>query len=748
VDTSDPQPLRGASPTGRRSLRPASIETKILAVFAGSLMLLVIAGGFAFRTHTEFADTIQWVAHTQQVRVALGEVYATISDAEAAQRNFILTGNAEHKKDYLRFASALSGEEANLGRLVSDNAVQLKTMEELRAFIVARMSVLSEHLAIFEAEDMAAVREAIANDYGIQAKREVRRLIERMDNAEKDLLAQRQARLESSRNLTFVTLLATLGLSAAILLGLYLGIRRQIAARAEAETAVVAAREAADSANRAKSTFLATMSHEIRTPMNGVLGMLELLSLTKLEPAQRTTLEIVRESSKSLLRIIDDILDFSKIEAGKLEVRPGVVSIRSVIEDVHNIYSGNASSKGLVIRRVADPKISPAVLVDQLRLRQILNNFVSNALKFTLRGSIEIKAELVGRANGEDQVRFSVTDTGSGISAENQERLFQPFSQGDHPAARADGTGLGLTICRRLAGMMGGTVELVSELGKGTKMILVLSMPIADPNDLAKPEPDSARDLLSAATEGRRPAPTVAEAELEGTLALLVDDHPTNRALLMRQVNALGYAAESAEDGVQALEKWKSGRFAIVITDCNMPLMDGYELVRRIRVFEAASGARHTPVIACTANALAGEAEICFAAGMDDYLVKPVELSQISRKLDLWLPFHAAVERSALAAISGGSAATERDILLDFRRVNDEDTAMLMQGVATTDMAQVARAAHRILGASRMVGALALAAVCERIQGASRASDWAGITASMDAFNLESLRLNAYCDSL
>ena len=275
------------------------------------------------------------------------------------------------------------------------------------------------------------------------------------------------------------------------------------------------------------------MSHEIRTPMNGVLGMLELLSLTKLDAEQRTTLEIVRESGKSLLRIIDDILDFSKIEAGKLEVRPEVASIKEVIEGVLNIYSGNASSKGLLLKPIVDPQISPAVLVDPVRLRQILNNFVSNAIKFTSQGTIEIKAELIERADGEDRVRFSVKDTGIGISAENQQRLFQPFSQAEGDTARRyGGTGLGLTICRRLADMMGGSIEMVSELGKGTTMILTLSLPIADPKDLPKTDPEGTRDLLSATTRMRRMAPSVAQAETEGTLVLLVDDHPTNRMLL------------------------------------------------------------------------------------------------------------------------------------------------------------------------------------------------------------------------
>ena len=399
----------------------------------------------------------------------------------------------------------------------------------------------------------------------------------------------------------------------------------------------------AEAATQAKSAFLAMMSHEIRTPMNGVLGMLDIISLTKLDDEQRVTLEIVRDSARSLLRIIDDILDFSKVEAGKLDLRPEPSSIAAIVGRVVNIYSGNASKKGLVLRQSIDSRIDPAVMVDALRLQQILNNLVSNALKFTTRGTVEIRADLVERSAGRVTLRFTVKDTGSGMSAAEQGKLFKPFVQvGEDTVKRFGGTGLGLSISQRLASLMEGSIEVESEVGRGTSMILTVALPIADPSDLPG---DSSR-----AVTGLRPESLV-RADPGAPHVLVADDHPINRLVLLRLVNALGYPAEEAVDGRDAFDKWVGGRFGLVVTDCHMPEMDGYELAREIRLREAQDGRERTPIIACTASAIGSEIENCLAAGMDDYLAKPIALAQLSRILDRW--------RSAGSSQSPGVAAAQ-----------------------------------------------------------------------------------------
>ncbi|MEO8004647.1 MAG: PAS domain S-box protein [Betaproteobacteria bacterium] len=522
---------------------------------------------------------------------------------------------------------------------------------------------------------------------------------------------------------------------------------RDVTERKLLDHALEEAKEAAEASNRAKSVFLSTMSHEIRTPMNGVLGMLELLGLTTLDAAQVAMLEAVRESGKTLQRTIDDILDFSKMEAGKLEVRPEAASIAEAIEAVRNTYAEIASGKGLLFKCSVDPKISPAVMVDPIRLRQILNNLVSNALKFTETGSIGIRVELVAQGEREERLRFHVQDSGIGISLHDRARLFQPFVQVEGES-RAGGTGLGLTICQRLATLMGGSIEMMSEPGTGTTVILELALPIADPKTVANADPASARDWLSSTINARRVAPEVVQAQAEGTLVLVADDHPTNRALIVRQINMLGYAAESAENGVTALAKWATGRFGLLITDCNMPEMNGYELTRNIRELEAASGGKRIPIIACTANALRGDAETCIAAGMDDYLAKPIELKTLAKKLDYWLPIAevvAAVDPSVLAAVSGGDTAIEREILADFRRTNDDDASKLRRAVERFDTPTVTISTHRMQGASRMIGANGLASVCALLESASRAGDWTAVTANMGTFDEELERVNLYC---
>lgn len=502
-----------------------------------------------------------------------------------------------------------------------------------------------------------------------------------------------------------------------------------------------------------KSAFLATMSHELRTPLNGLLGMLELLSLSRLNRDQRETLEIARVSGRGLVRLINDVLDHARIEAGKLEIRPEPMSVRQLLRRVAHCHRGVASARNIVLTQSTDPKISPYVMADPLRLLQVLDNLVSNALKFTAEGTVEVWAELLGRADGVDTVCFSVRDTGIGIDAEVQERLFQPFEQAAATTTRLyGGTGLGLSISRRLAEMMGGSVRLESKLGSGTTVAMTLPMTIGEVG-LGEPEADSsqiARIIVDGATEGI------------GPIVLAVDDHPTNRELLARQVEALGLLVQTAVDGEEALSLWKAGGIAVVVTDCNMPNMDGYALSRTIREHEEQAGLARTPIIAWTANVLPSAAALCRAAGMDDVLTKPAELGALRKTLARWLPAGGApslrspaidaaplevpVAALSLMGLSKISSSPEQraEILVDFISNSESDLSDLRAAQRIADLPACARIAHRMLGSSRMIGANELADICEAMERAARMGSVEDVTKADAAMDGALVRLDAH----
>ncbi len=500
-------------------------------------------------------------------------------------------------------------------------------------------------------------------------------------------------------------------------------------------------------ASHAKSAFLAAMSHEIRTPMIGVTGMVEVLSHTHLDEDQRRSLNVIQHSAENLLQIIGDILDFSKIEAGRLELSTTTASLREVLANAVQNFMGAASSKGLQLEFELDPGISEAHRVDAVRFRQVLSNFLSNAIKFTEHGGVYVRLQSLAKDHGSERLRLTVRDTGIGVSDEQKQRLFRPFAQAEASTTRRyGGTGLGLTICRRLAELMGGELEMQSAAGQGTTMQLDLTLPTGRAEDI---ERSAGADFVPLATLTMRPQPSAAEAEAEGSLILLVDDHPTNRLVIARQLALAGFACETASDGEEGLVSWRSGRFALVLSDVHMPKLDGYQMTQAIRAIELAEGRRRTPVLALTAAALKGEAERCLGAGMDDYMTKPVAIPVLVERLQRWLPHLKLAEpapqqdsavldseplasdprapevldRSVLAALSGGDAGIEAEILEDFISSCRSDVVALQGHGNAADLALLASDAHRIKGAARLVGALQLAAAAEVVEDAARNVD-------------------------
>ena len=391
---------------------------------------------------------------------------------------------------------------------------------------------------------------------------------------------------------------------------------------------LAASREAADAANRAKSEFLANMSHEIRTPMSGIIGLSDLLGSAKTLPDAHHYAGLIHTSAESLLRVIDGILDFSKLEAGKLVLAEEDFDLRAVLREAVGLLGPEAAAKGLVMELAVDESLPARLHGDAARLRQVLLNLIGNAVKFTQEGRVDVEALPEHRGGDDLVVRFRVRDTGVGIPLEAQPRLFAPFTQADGSTSRRfGGTGLGLAISYRIVEQLGGEMGFESRPDEGSTFEFTARLREARPED----RPPRRPTVEASSEKARRPKPSRSSLRI-----LLAEDNQVNQVVMLRQLEALGYYAEAVENGRQALRALRENPYDLILMDCQMPELDGYEATRRIRENEAGSEG-HTPIVAVTAHAMKGDRERCLASGMDDYLAKPFKIEELAAILERWL---------------------------------------------------------------------------------------------------------------
>jgi len=483
------------------------------------------------------------------------------------------------------------------------------------------------------------------------------------------------------------------------------------------------ARAEAEAANRAKSTFLAAMSHEIRTPMNGVLGMMEVLERSSLEPAQERNVAVMRQSAQGLLRIIDDVLDFSKIDAGRMDIEAAPFSLSELVAATVKTMLPQARRKHLELSAKPSSTGPDRVIGDPTRVRQILFNLVGNAIKFTDRGFVRINTTSRTEGDGSVLASLIVTDSGIGMDETTRGRLFEPFMQADSSTTRRfGGTGLGLSIVRRLTQLMGGDVDVETAPGEGARFTVHLRLSEARPA------------AVLTEIEGDRLPPSFPPCATAARL-LVADDHPVNLEVILRQLELLGLSAETAEDGAAALAKWRKAPHDIILLDLHMPVLDGFGLAKAIRHEEAKRGLPRTALVAVTADAIKGKDARCYAAGVDAFVTKPVSINALARTLVRWIPSLVAMQApgdtrnralfdpEALRTLFGSDAAKLAGLVQNFADSAKRDIAALH---AARHARQVATFAHRLRGAAGSAGAGLLAEQAARVEAAAEGHDLAG----------------------
>jgi signal transduction histidine kinase/ActR/RegA family two-component response regulator len=595
-----------------------SSTAKLNSGFALALAILIGMSGLSYMSLRAVAKR----GHFHETLLAINSLLNTVQDAETGQRGYLLTENDSYLSVFNAAQETYVKKLDDVKAELQDNPVQLKKLETLTSLVHEKMEELQQTVQLRKLKGLKEALQLVSADAPKDQAEVIRQLTTEMVNEQDHLLQKTRDTKDSETSQGITTILFGSAFAFLVIALCAVVINRDLKRRRLVEEDLRAARESALAAVRVKAMFLANMSHEIRTPLNGIIGMTDLLLDTALNETQRKYAKAVQDSGQGLLSIVNDILDFSKIEAGKLTLEVISFNPISVIEGQTDLLSAQAQEKGLAIWTYVDPAIPALLQGDPGRISQILLNLLSNAIKFTAKGSVIIRVTPVHQSSDRHTLRFSVEDTGIGLSPTDQKRLFRPFTQVDASTARQyGGSGLGLSICKHLVEMMGGQIGVDSEYGKGSTFWFTLSLAVTD--SVATVQPISTDRSSTRAPSG-------------SARILVAEDNSINQLLVLAQLRSLGYTANAVANGREAVDALSSVPYDLILMDCQMPEVDGFEATKIIRKLEKSTG-HHITIIALTANAMKEDQEKCLQCGMDDYLSKPLKREALGRAIERWL---------------------------------------------------------------------------------------------------------------
>ncbi len=674
-----------------------------------------LAGWSLLQLHNE----IQLREETSRIEDKLGDLYDTLLEADVT---FLILRNSEDESDMnklLKLTKVARRQVDDLSNMVNLKSQIHGQVNDLHQMVVEKVNLSDKLMSNLDLEAPEPFERALVIQDDLLLTQKVNEKIKTIEAHVLGNLEKHRAYVGRYFSVNMITIASAVMMTFFFFLTFARLVSGEIDRRQSLEKDLRQAQEAAIQASNLKSQFLATVSHEIRTPLNGIIGMSEILA-DRVSGEAAKYAQILQGSGRTLLRIVNDILDFSRIEANRVEFEMQEVQLSAVLESAIELYSLQAKTKNIELSCTYDPRLQNYFAADGARLSQVVHNLVSNAIKFTDTGTVEVLGEIITGSNDEFRVKVSVNDTGPGIEEDKLGLVFEPFYQ-TKAHHQHEGTGLGLAISKKLVEQMGGSIGFIRRAPTGSQFWFEIVLRKIKESSAAGASAEGPAVRFVARPMGPLAENGVLQPIAQGLNArdvLLIEDNPTNQILAQAQIEQLGHLVHVASNGEEGVIAARDREFSLILMDCRMPVLDGFEATRRIREGELELNRKRVPIVAMTANVLEEDRQRCIAAGMDDYLAKPFVISTLRKVFDKWLP--SAVEAVDWATLADLEGKLSRDVVVklikSFILTLPATMNEINDAYESKDYAQFAALAHRLKSSAAALGARRLAEICERAE--------------------------------